>query len=389
MTNRHQKYEVLDGLRGIAAISVMVMHFLQDLSVPVLQSAYLSVDIFFILSGFILTHSYGDKLHHALGIGQYLKMRLVRLYPMICIGLVIGAISLYAMKLDGAAAFSVGNFVSAVGENFLLLPYLGDMSVGSFVRTSAHGVPTLGNAGNFPLNPPEWSLFFEMFASLLFVAAIRFDRRSLLKAAYASLALFVVYGMMIGINEGKLTIIVNQGWRADNFVGGFFRVTYGFLIGVAIRKMLDSDGAPHAYWMSGRLIGSARALFVAFLLITLFPTSIKGLYPLAILVFVAPMLIFQGAKLRPGGALSARACSFVGWLSYPLYCVHYPVGRLVFTYLPNSEQHIVGAAALACCLSIAAAAVLAKCVEEPVRRYLMKRFAGAASRSAASPVRAA
>jgi peptidoglycan/LPS O-acetylase OafA/YrhL len=374
MSTHNRKFEILDGLRGIAAMSVVLMHFLQDLTTPILQSAYLSVDIFFILSGFILTHSYGEKLRQESWRVEYLKRRVVRLYPMIFIGITIGLASLIVMKIDGAAVFSLGNLTSASGENYLLIPYLGRLSVASFVGIINHNAPASADAGVFPLNPPAWSLFFEFFASVILISAINIDRNKLVRMAYVSFSVFVIYAVLIGANDGKISMILNQGWSADNFFGGFFRVCYGFFIGIAIRKMFDTNLPEKPYWMIGKFIKSDKALFLAFLLIVAFPTSIKGIYPLVVILFMAPALVYRGAMLDPSNEAVAKMCSFLGWLSYPLYCVHYPIGRLVFAYTPHSELHIVRTAILASCLSIISAAMLAKFVEEPMRAYLNKRI---------------
>ncbi|MCC8397472.1 acyltransferase [Paraburkholderia sp. MMS20-SJTR3] len=389
MTNHNQKFEILDGLRGIAAISVMLMHFLQDLSIPMLQSAYLSVDIFFIISGFILTHSYGEKLSKESWKVEYLKRRLIRLYPMVFIGLTIGVVSLIVMKINENTTLSLGNLASASGQNYLLIPYLGHFSVAGFVDTVNQNLPTNNDPGLFPLNPPVWSLFFEMFASVILIAAIRLGEQQLLRMAYACLIAFVIYGILININDHKMAMNFNQGWSADNFIGGFFRVGYGFSLGVIIRKMYDTKIPAKPHWFLVRFIKNDKILFLAFLLIVAFPTSIKGTYSLAVLLFMAPALVYRGAMLNPSEKIIAKICSFLGWLSYPLYCVHFPIGRLVFAYIPHSDLHIVRTAMFAACLSIATAALLAKFVEEPIRAHLNKRLFRKHQAAPGRPVNAA
>ncbi|WP_322023086.1 acyltransferase [Burkholderia sp. BCC1977] len=389
MATHKQKFEILDGLRGIAAISVMFMHFLQDLPIPILQSAYLSVDVFFMLSGFILTYSYGERLRQASWWDEYLKRRVIRLYPMICIGLTIGFVSLVVMRVQSSAAFSLGNLAAATGQNYFLVPYLGRFSVSGFVGAAHHSLPAVNDPGVFPLNPPAWSLFFELFASVVLIAAIRMTAQNLLRLAYACLAAFVVYGWLVGLDNGKLTVILNQGWSADNFIGGFFRVGYGFLLGVAIGKMHDANLSARPHWFVAGLIRNDYVLFAAFLLVVVFPTSIRGIYALAVLWFVAPALVYRGAMLAPSSKLIARIGVFLGWISYPLYCVHYPIGRLVFAYAPQGDIYVVRTAMLAACLSIVSAAILARFVEEPIRSYLGNRLFGTRRTATGSPVNVA
>ncbi|WP_321921290.1 acyltransferase [Burkholderia sp. BCC1998] len=386
MATHKQKFEILDGLRGIAAISVMFMHFLQDLPIPILQSAYLSVDVFFMLSGFILTYSYGERLRQESWWGEYLKRRVMRLYPMICIGFTIGFASLVVMRMHSSAAFSLGNLAAATGQNYFLVPYLGRFSVAGFVGAANHGLPAVDDPGVFPLNPPAWSLFFELFASVVLIAAIKMATQSLLRLAYASLGAFVVYGWLVGLDNDKLTVILNQGWSADNFIGGFFRVGYGFLLGVAIGKMHDASVSARPHWFVAGLVKNDYMLFVVFLMVVAFPSSIKGMYSVAILLFVAPALVYRGAMLAPSGKTIARLSAFLGWISYPLYCVHYPIGRLVFAYAPQADIHVVRTAMIAAFLSIVSAAILAKFVEEPIRSYLGKRMFGNHRAATGNPV---
>lgn len=374
MDTYKQKFEILDGLRGIAAISVMFMHFLEDLPVPILQSAYLSVDVFFMLSGFILTYSYGERLRQGAWQGEYLKRRVIRLYPMIGIGMTIGLASLVVMRIQSSAAFSLGNLAAAAGQNYFVVPYLGRFLVSGFAGAASHSLPAADDPGAFPLNPPAWSLFFELAASVALIAAIRMSERSLLRLAYACFGAFVVYGLLVGFDNGKISIILNQGWSADNFMGGFFRVSYGFLLGVAIGKMYEANFPAKPHWFVAGLVRNDYILFVVFVVVVAFPTSIKGTYSAAILLFVAPALVYRGAMLAPSGKTIARISAFLGWISYPLYCVHYPVGRLVFAYAPQAGSHIVRTAMIAALLSIVAAAVLAKLIEEPIRSYLGTRL---------------
>ncbi|KAB0643692.1 acyltransferase family protein [Burkholderia latens] len=376
MATHKQKFEILDGLRGIAAISVMLMHFLQDLPIPILQSAYLSVDVFFMLSGFILTYSYGERLRHGTWLDTYLKRRVIRLYPMICIGITIGFVSLVVMKMNSSAAFSLGNLAAATGQNYFVVPYLGRFLVSGFAGAANHGLPAVNDPGVFPLNPPAWSLFFESFASVALVAAIRISERNLLRLAYACFGAFVVYGVLVGFDNGKISVILNQGWSADNFMGGFFRVGYGFLLGVAIGKMYDANLSAKPHWFIAGLVKNDYMLFVAFVMVVAFPTSIKGTYSMAILLFVAPALVYRGAMLTPSGKTMARISAFLGWISYPLYCVHYPIGRLVFAYAPQADIHIVRTAMVAALLSTVAAVGFAKFIEEPIRSYLSGRLFG-------------
>ncbi len=89
-------FEILDGLRGVAAIAVVIFHFM-EIAVPdpkenFIAHAYLAVDFFFCLSGFVIAYAYDDKMA-AIGIPQFLKRRFIRLHPLVVICSVIGLLA--------------------------------------------------------------------------------------------------------------------------------------------------------------------------------------------------------------------------------------------------------------------------------------------------------
>src|SRR5690348_18308068 len=74
------RYETLDGLRGVGALWVMFLHFAPSFGVPSPSHGYLAVDLFFCLSGFVLTKSYAERLKHGMGLAEWMGVRLIRLY---------------------------------------------------------------------------------------------------------------------------------------------------------------------------------------------------------------------------------------------------------------------------------------------------------------------
>ena len=82
-------YEILDGLRGVAALLVVFYHIFEGLSfaaggtvITVINHGYLAVDFFFILSGFVIGYAYDDRWGKTLTLGNFFKRRLIRLHPM-------------------------------------------------------------------------------------------------------------------------------------------------------------------------------------------------------------------------------------------------------------------------------------------------------------------
>ena len=91
-------YEVLNGLRGVAAIVVVIFHIFEAFATSHLDQkvnhGYLAVDFFFILSGFVVAYAYDDRWGR-MSIKDFLKRRFIRLHPMVVMGALIGAVMFY------------------------------------------------------------------------------------------------------------------------------------------------------------------------------------------------------------------------------------------------------------------------------------------------------
>ncbi len=123
---RSKRFVALDGLRGVAALAVAIGHLW-----PGFPNTALAVDFFFMLSGFVLVHSYAQRFTQGLQFTQYFIARCIRLLPLIVVGTLIGAVA--------------SRTVSGLGGMLL--------------------IPSPGRA-MYPLDPPTWSLFYEMIASV-------------------------------------------------------------------------------------------------------------------------------------------------------------------------------------------------------------------------------
>src|ERR1700681_3354917 len=124
-TSDHGRYVILDGMRGIAALTVMVFHYTSHTDYELLKNAPVAVDLFFILSGFVLCFSYGDKIYkNEIGFMEFMLRRLIRLYPMLILGLLIGTIAVCLFSLFGHTTYSLHEAVASFGINALFLPYL-------------------------------------------------------------------------------------------------------------------------------------------------------------------------------------------------------------------------------------------------------------------------
>ena len=159
-------YEILDGLRGVAAIMVVIFHLFEPHSTShldqIINHGYLAVDFFFVLSGFVIGYAYDDRWGKMTCM-DFFKRRVIRLQPMLVIGMVIGAVCYY---FQASVAFPVigetpvWKMILVMVVGFTLIPLPVSMDIRGW--TEMH-----------PLNGPAWSLFFEYIANILYALFIR------------------------------------------------------------------------------------------------------------------------------------------------------------------------------------------------------------------------
>ena len=157
-------YALLDGLRGVAALIVIVYHVFECFSWSPAPHGYLAVDFFFVLSGFVIGYAYDDRWGRSLTTRSFFRRRLIRLHPMVVMGAMIGAVCFVlqgSVKWDGQHV-ATSFVLFALLMNMLMLP----LPVGA--RADVRG-----NGELFPLNGPNWSLFFEYVGNILYALLLR------------------------------------------------------------------------------------------------------------------------------------------------------------------------------------------------------------------------
>jgi peptidoglycan/LPS O-acetylase OafA/YrhL len=260
----HTRFDTLDGMRGIAAISVLLCHYAANAHVT--TNAYLANDVFFILSGFVIAHSYGTRVKDgSMGAIEYMAKRLIRLYPMYLVGIILGLPALYLF----------GNPPDFIWKSFfinaLYLPYLGSFNFTLF----SDPTPVIGFP--FPADPPAWSLFFEIVASAAFLVLARLSRKGLIATVIACYVLFIVAGLYLA-REYHVIGILAGGWDSATFLGGFPRVIFGFAMGMLLYEWLH-DGQFESVRVKIRsVIKTPWLLYGLLFLIFAFPKEIYGYY---------------------------------------------------------------------------------------------------------------
>ena len=302
------RFDALDGIRGIAAFMVVLHHYTQYSSVPTLNGSSGVVDLFFMLSGFVLMCSYARKIAGGMSLGAFAMARLSRLAPMYLVGLALGLLAaLIHLNRGWHDALDPHAVATAFGLNLLLIPYL-----------NGHQWP-FGDAQipgpTFPLNDPSWSMFFQLFANLVFYGCvvgllrIRQLRRGIIVIAVCSL--LVLAALLVRSHE------FNAGWGTENFWNGFPRVIGWFFLGAVI--FMFHQRLPTAYpWLTLGLFGLMLTMFVF--------SGGRGRW--LCLFLVSPSLILLASRVEVSGRMRTL-CAKLGDVSYPLYITHFPVYRLL------------------------------------------------------------
>lgn len=358
----HQRYRLLDELRGVAAVAVLVFHIgTRAGGPPVVQNGFLAVDFFFMLSGFVIAEAYEKRLLSGMTFAGFAARRLVRMVPVAMFGAAIGGAYLVARAFAAPARSDpLSEVVGANLLNLMVLPKLW------------HGRATGWEL--FPSNGPLWSLLFEIAINFLWAAFLAGRSTRALFVLVAVSAGFVV---ALGLHFGTLDI----GWEAVSLAGGAARVGFGFGIGLLLhraRAAIPPMGRPSAV--------IALTALVYFLVL---PLSALGWQLLIVLLCMPAVLLVAVAagreKVLPGGA-------WLGQLSYPLYGTHVPLLAVAAGALKYAGGPAVGhgAALLLVPLLLAAAWAVLVLFDQPAQAWLARfTLARADSPTSAPPLRSA
>jgi len=378
------RYDILDGLRGVAALMVLLYHVFNDAKsffvwpTPVNEfyHSFLGVDFFFILSGFVMGYAYDERLTpgsltpnpspvgegNSMSFWGFVKRRLIRLHPMVVMGVILGAIAFIIQgctKWDG----------SEVGLQTVLWATL----LGLFLIPSPTGMDVRGNTEAFPLNGPHWSLFFEYIGSLLYgLLLCRLSTKWLRVWVACAIVSLAAYALMM---EGGG---VAYGWSSEpmNLLGGALRMLYAYPMGLLMARMFRKR-QPEALHGPVFLFCSA-SLVVLLGLPVVGGKEMETIYQLACLFSFFPGIIWIGARGVVHG-WHQKAVSFLGRLSYPLYAVHFPLIYLYITWVRQDATPYQGYSQpwLAAVITIAASLLIATlCLlfyDEPLRKRLSRK----------------
>ncbi len=301
-----ERFEALDSWRGLCALLVVVYHFCflinaEQLRNAFTENAYLFVDFFFVLSGFVVAHAYRGRLDSPRAVGGFILRRFGRLWPL------HGAV-LFAMMLGVMAM----NLVGLHPETFAARADQGNYSLLALLLHALllNSVGLYGNAWN----SPAWSIGSEFYTYILFAVVVALAGRRLLGAA-----LVLVLAALL------VLLLAAPAYMNSTADFGLVRCIAGFFAGVVVQHV-------HAA-MRGKPLPAAGLVELGTLVVVAVfvvmagdgPDEVRATSLLAPLVFGGAVLVFA----REGGAISrllkVEPLRALGRWSYSIYMVHMPV----------------------------------------------------------------
>lgn len=296
-----RRYYALDAFRGLAAVMVALFHFKLDNPVTdstLVNQAWLFVDFFFVLSGFVLAHTYFYE--RPVDLKRFARARLARLYPLYLYALLV-------MVVFETLKFILGHMGFSLFNN----PPFSENDLPGFI----YNVTLLNSFGfdhELTWNTPGWSISAEFWNNILVAALLALP---LLRGRFHVVAWAALLGSMLALlwlNKG-LDLTYDYGW---------LRCLYGFALGMLV------------YSLHRRIQGSARLvgllelpLLLACLAMIVLHQHVWFLLPP--LAFAVAIYVFAGEHGFISRFLKMKPFQTLGHISYSIYLNHVIVAIIV------------------------------------------------------------
>lgn len=377
------RYAILDGLRGVAALVVILFHgfetYIPFFGTQHINHGYLVVDFFFVLSGFVIGYAYDDRWDR-MSTWSFFKRRLIRLHPMVVAGTLFGACLFF---------FGESDYFSLIGGTepwkFFLCIVLGLLMI-----PAGTGLDIRGWGETNSLNGPNWSLTFEYIGNILYAFVLRRLSTVVLgmlcvASAFLTMNLALGWDVFGFFAQPKYDVIGGWSITPDQMYVGFSRLLYPFLCGLLISRLLpkfitkeNPSGSPLG--IRGGFWWASLLLVVLFAVPQIGGKSCvaDGLYQVFAIVVMFPVIVLIGAGSKTTDKRSAKWCETLGNLSYPLYITHFPLMYMQMAWVSSHKDspvwhHVVLNLGILL-VAIGIAWAFLKLYDEPVRAWLKKKL---------------
>lgn len=300
----------LHALRGLAALLVMVMHFdsmAVHLNLPkagvFISNCYLMVDLFFMMSGFIMMHVYGPEFEKGLTsskVKQFFRARLARIYPLHLMVLLVLILIVYG---------HLNPYMSGTLTDMIHAP-------SAFV-TNVFLLQSFGLHSIFTWNPPSWSISAEAFAYLLFPILFWFTKHYKYALVFLALMAFVLYlGVIYFVPRSQVP------WNLPNLNDLNVTYEFGYLRGLAgfICGMIS-----YRIYLRKKLMTRISQDWLVILLIIILVLCMQN--HINNLMYVPSLMLLVIQSAANNGMVKAfcllKPLQFLGTISYSIYLWHY------------------------------------------------------------------
>ncbi len=342
-------YEILDGLRGVAALVVVIFHFMEiiitNFSVNLIAHGFMAVDFFFCLSGFVIAYAYDYKLPN-IGLKQFFKLRLVRLQPLVVLGGILGLLAfLFTPIGNSAGTYSTWQISLLFLATIFVIPY-----------------PVMEDRyfNLFGLNAPAWSLFWEYIANIVYaLVLVKLPKKVLPVLTFVS-AGFIIY---IAKTHGNTL----GGWDGSTFWHGGARIMYSFLAGMCIFRF--------QLIIKNKLGFLPLTLLLMLAFLAPYNEAWNWVTEPFIILFYFPLTISLGAGSLQSSS-QQKLCNLSGKISYPLYITHYFVMWSFGSYYNDNKpgtDTLLWLVPSIIVVQLLVAYLAMKFYDLPIRQWLMKR----------------
>jgi peptidoglycan/LPS O-acetylase OafA/YrhL len=347
--------DALTGARGLAAWFVVLYHIRTGFTDAVPQSlikvfgqGYLAVDLFFVLSGFVMWLNYGEKFARdgLRAAPDFLLRRIARIYPLHFV--ILMAMIVFAMLIASTGRYNAEHYPWAeLPLHFLL-------------------IQNWGLTDGLTWNDPAWSISTEFGAYLILpVAALGFARRQLsIGAILTVIAALCLCVSAIIYARGAATI--GHGIASN----GLIRCVFEFFVGVFVCMLWQQSSA-----VQHRNLDFASVTLIVALIGAVIMGWINMIFAVPP-IFAASVYLLARSSAWPANPLASGALVYVGEISYSTYLVHFFLWVLFKLMFVDDQLNVPLVLMVAfLVLTLVLSALLYHLVEQPGRKLVQRIFA--------------
>ena len=373
------RYEILDGLRGVAAMLVVAYHLFEihyhGAPDQPINHGYLAVDFFFVLSGFVIGYAYDDRWNK-MSTWAFFKRRLIRLHPMVIFGTLFGALMFY---FGSCAEFPLINqtpwymVLLVMFWCFTMIPLPHSMDIRGWAETN-------------PLNGPAWSLQWEYLANILYALVFRRLSKVALGICVAIFAVFTitlcldidVTGFLAERSYASYTVVGGWSTTPDQLQVGLTRLLYPFFSGLLVSRIGKLIKVRGGFWWCSLMIAVLFCMPWMGLGTEGDSRWTNGLYEAFCIIICFPIIVAIGAGSSVKDGKSEAINRFLGDISYPLYITHFPLIYMLMSWTESHREAPLGTHIfVSICVFILAILIAYgayKLYDLPVREWLKKKL---------------